>query len=268
MTPLPQRRRKEGSLLPSFPAPQTIKVPKAVSDSFVVFEIYLKVIQRNLVAFVLMMPAFPLVFLIFARSLTPDGTEISSRLVTGSIVFGLGITTVNNLSQAILNDRFTFRLKLLVASPIHPLSYAAGVVAFNSLYGLAMAAAILLFAPLFGIGIQLSLWLIPLMLFTVVSLTGIALIIATWSPPAQLGNMLANTVGIMVVMLSPIYYEIDRLPGWLQGPAHLSPYTHAGNAIDGVLSGGGVLYGEMGILAAISAATLAIGIAGMRWREA
>ncbi len=123
MTPLPQRRRKEGSLLPSFPAPQTIKVPKAVSDSFVVFEIYLKVIQRNLVAFVLMMPAFPLVFLIFARSLTPDGTEISSRLVTGSIVFGLGITTVNNLSQAILNDRFTFRLKLLVASPIHPLSY-------------------------------------------------------------------------------------------------------------------------------------------------
>ncbi len=198
MTPLPQRRRKEGSLLPSFPAPQTIKVPKAVSESFVVFEIYLKVIQRNLVAFVLMMPAFPLVFLIFARSLTPDGTEISSRLVTGSIVFGLGITTVNNLSQAILNDRFTFRLKLLVASPIHPLSYAAGVVAFNSLYGLAMAAAILLFAPLFGIGIQLSLWLIPLMLFTVVSLTGIALIIAIWSPSAQLGNMLANTVGIMV----------------------------------------------------------------------
>ena len=80
--------------------------------------------------------------------------------------------------------------------------------------------------------------------------------------------MLANTVGIMVVMLSPIYYEIDRLPGWLQGPAHLSPYTHAGNAIDGVLSGGGVLYGEMGILTAISAATIALGIVGVRWCEA
>ena len=241
---------------------------KTISDSAVVFTIYLRMIQRNVIAYVLMMPAFPLVFLLFARSLTPETSEISSRLVTGSIVFGLGITTVNNLSQTILNDRFNFRLKLLVASPIHPLAYAAGVIAFNSLYGLAMAGAILLFAPLFGISIQLSLWLIPLMLLTVVSLTGVGLIIATWAPSAQLGNMLANTVGIMVVMLSPIYYESDRLPGWLQGPAHLSPYTHAGNAIDGVLSGGGVLYGEMGILAAISAATIAIGIASMRWREA
>lgn len=43
--------------------------------------------------------------------------------------------------------------------------------------------------------------------------------------------------------------------------------THAGTAIDGVLSGAGGFYDEIGILALITAVTLTLGIVGMRWRE-
>jgi ABC-2 type transport system permease protein len=133
--------------------------------------------------------------------------------------------------------------------------------------GLVTSYVILLFAPLFGIHIELSLWLIPLSVLTALSLTGVALVIGTWAPSAQMGNLLANTVGILVVMFSPIYYPLSRLPDWLEWPARLSPYTHAGAAIDAVLSGAGGFYDEMALLAAITAATMAAGLCGMRWRD-
>jgi ABC-2 type transport system permease protein len=159
-------------------------------------------------------------------------------------------------------------MKLIVASPVHPLSYAAGVLAYSIAQALVTAAVILSFAPLFGIDITLSFWLVPLILLTALSLTGIAIVIATWSPSMEVGNMLANTVGILIVILSPVYYSIDRLPEWLRWVARLSPYTHAGEAINRVLSGAGGFEREALILVGITLAGLAIGIAGLRWREA
>ncbi len=98
-------------------------------------------------------------------------------------------------------------------------------------------------------------------------MTGVALVIGTWSPNQQMGNLLANSIGILIVMFSPIYYPISRLPDWLQWPARFSPYTHAASAIDAILSGAGGFYGELALLAAITAAAMALGVAGMRWRD-
>ena len=192
---------------------------------------------------------------------------VDTRLVTGSIVFGLGIMTVNNLAEVVLADRFTFRLKLIIVSPVRRLSYALGVIIFSALQGMVTTGLILLSAPLFGIDIELSLWLLPLALITAASMSGIGLVVGTWAPAQQTGSALAGVMGIVVVMISPVYYDIGRLPEWLQWPARLSPYTHAGNAINGVLSGAGGFYAEMGILALITAAALALGVARMRWRE-
>jgi ABC-type multidrug transport system permease subunit len=242
-------------------------VPKPVKDAALIARVYLLMMQREWYIYVLLMALFPLAILVFARYLTPEGIQPSQRLIAGSIVFGLGISTVNGMTQMITNDRFMFRQKLFVAAPVHHLSYAAGLVFFGSIQGITNAAIILLFAPLFGITVHLSLWLVPIGLLTALSLTGVALVLGTWAPSAQSGNLLANTVGILVVMLSPIYYPLSRLPEWLQIPARLSPYTYAGEALDRVLSGTGGFHGEIAVLAAITVAGMVIGIAGMRWRE-
>ena len=159
-------------------------------------------------------------------------------------------------------------MKLVVVSPVHPISYAAGILTFSVLQSLATAAVILSFAPLFGIDITLSFWLIPLLLLTAVSMTGIGVIIGTWAPSIELGGMLANTFGILIVLLSPVYYPIDRLSEWLRWLARLSPYTHAGEAINRVLSGQGGFEREVLILAGITLAGLVTGLLGLRWREA
>jgi ABC-2 type transport system permease protein len=244
-----------------------VTLPKLISDAAIIAHMNFLIMRRMLAIYLLIFTLFPLSFLFFAKNLQPEGFDVSSRLITGSIVFSLGLTIVNELAQNLVNERFNQQLKLIIASPVHRASYAAGVIAASVARGVLGSAIILLFAPLFGIDIELSLWLLPLAFLCATSLTGVALIVATWSPNAQTGNLMANTIGILVVMFSPIYYPLSRLPDWMEWPARLSPYTHAGTAIDAVLSGRGGFYDEMAILAAITAAATAVGVWGMRWRE-
>ncbi len=137
-------------------------MPKVITDAVVIARIHLLMIWRAIFIYALIFTLFPLAFLFFARNLTPEGVPIGTRLVTGSIVFSLGLTIVNELSQTLLNERFGQQLKLIVVSPVSKASYAAGVVISGVMRGLISSSVILLFAPLFGIHVELSLWLIPL----------------------------------------------------------------------------------------------------------
>lgn len=242
---------------------------KFLSDANTVFEIQLLKIRSWWPFYILTIVMFPIGTLYFAKWLVPPGAQeaVGTRLMTGSLVFALGLMTVNNLSQILLYERFNHTLKLVITSPVHPLSYGAGVIAFSLTQGMMTAAAVLAFSPVVGIDIHLDWWLIPVLILTSLSLTGVGLIIATWSPSQEVGNVLANTIGIMVTLLSPVYFPIGRLPEGLQWVARFSPYTHAGEAVDLILSGEGGFGREVSYLAAITAVGLAMGVAGLRWRE-
>lgn len=242
---------------------------KFLSDALVVFEIETLKMRAWGPVYLFSVVIAPLGFLLFAKALLPPGIsgDAATRLMTGSLVFGIGIMTVNNLAQLMLWERFQGMLKLVVTSPVHPLSYALGIVVFSATQGMLTAAVVLSFAPLVGIHVHLSVWLIPVLLVTAVSMTGMGVIIATWSPSADSGGMLANLAGIMLTMLSPVYYPIERLPEWLRWPARFSPYTHAGEAVQRILSGRGGFAQESMILLGITAVALTIGVAGLRWRE-
>ena len=240
---------------------------KVHDDAWTIATIHMLMISRQFAIYMVIFTLFPLSFLYFAKYLTPPGVPVGSRLITGSIVFSLGLTIVNELAQTLLNERFNQQLKLIIVAPVSKASYAIGVISGGLVRGLISSVTILLFAPLFGIEVHLSLWLIPMSLLCALSLTGVALVIGTWSPSQQTGNLLANSVGILIVIFSPLYYPLSRLPDWLQWPARLSPYTHAASAIDGVLSGAGHFYGETLLLLAITVVAMAAGIWGMRWRD-
>ena len=239
------------------------------SDSLVIFEIEMLKARAWWPFYAMVVVVFSVGMLYFVKWLIPAGSEnlVGTRLMTGSLVFALGMMTVNNLAQVMLNERFNNTLKLVITSPVHPLSYAAGIVSFSLVLGMLTGAAVLSFSPVVGIDIHLSWWLPPVLLLTSVSLTGIGIVIATWSPRMDVGNMMANMIGIMVTMLSPVYFPIERLPHWLRWVVRFSPYTHAGSAVDGILSGRGGYGREVVYLALITAAGLAIGVAGLRWRE-
>lgn len=239
------------------------------SDTLIIFQIETLKIRSWWWIYMMSIVMFPIGMLYFAKWLVPPGAQdaVGTRLMTGSLVFALGLMAVNNLAQVMLWDRFSYSLKLIITSPVHPLSYASGVVLFSTCQGMLTAAAVLSFSPVVGIGIHLNWWLVPVLLLTTVSLTGIGVVIATWSPSMQVGNLMANMVGIMVTMLSPVYFPIERLPHWLRWVVRFSPYTHAGEAVDGILSGRGGYGHEVGYLALITTVGLLIGVMGLRWRE-
>jgi ABC-2 type transport system permease protein len=223
--------------------------------------------SRPAAGFIFGMFLLPLPMLFFARFIIPEGIAVGPRLLVGAMVFTTGLNAVNMLANGLISDRFTYRLALIRARPIHPFAYAAAMMLTSAGQAVVNASALLIFAPIFGIDIDFSLWFFPVIMLTAVSLTGIALIIGTWSPSWELGNRIASIAGIFIVLMSPIYFPISRLPDWLQVPAHFSPYTYAANALDAILSGRSDFGSDIAILAGITAVGVAVGAAGMRWRE-
>jgi ABC-2 type transport system permease protein len=241
-------------------------VLKFVSDAWVIGRIHAYPTQRDPISWFIFVVIFPLAMLFFARGVQPEGSPLDNRLIAGAMVFSLGISTVNSLAQNLLTERFNHQLQMLIVSPVHRLSYALGALGFGALRGATGALVVVLAAPLLGFDIEATFWLLPIALLTAASMAGLSLVIGTWSPDFTSGNVMAQVVGILVVMLSPVYFSLSRLPDWLQWPARFSPYTHAADAFQGSLSGATPL-GEVAILTAITAVTFSLGIAGMRWRD-
>lgn len=242
---------------------------KFFSDAVVIFQIQALKVRAWLPAYLLTVVGFPIGTLYFAKALVPPGAAeaAGTQLITGALVFGLGMAGVNMLAQGMLNERFNSMLKLVVTSPVHPMSYVLGVVAFAVVQGLAAGAVLLSFAPVTGTDVHLSLWLLPVLVLAALSTAGMSVIIATRAPGLEAGSMLANVFGILIVLLSPIYYPMERLPEGMQWVARLSPFTHAGEAVNRILSGEGGFLPSALALMAITVVTTTVGIAGLRWQE-
>jgi ABC-2 type transport system permease protein len=240
---------------------------KAISDALMIAQLDWLRIKSTILLWSAIFLLFPVTLLFFARFLLPEEVEPTPRLIAGSMVYSLGLTTVNVLANGLTQTRFLYQLKLIQVCPVRASSYAAGRLIEPVIRSTITASLILLFAPIFGIDIQISPWLIPVVLFTSLSLAGVAFLIGTWAPTMEIGNMLSVVVGILVVLMSPIYFPLERLPDWMEPIARLSPYTYAANALDAILSGQSGFYDDLAVLSAITAAGLAIGLAGMRWRE-
>ena len=72
---------------------------KALSDAWVVFQFEALRFRVWLPMYVFSIVGAPIGLLLFAKALTPPGFDVGTRLMTGSLVFGLGIMTVNNMAQ-------------------------------------------------------------------------------------------------------------------------------------------------------------------------
>ncbi len=204
---------------------------------------------------------------ILLRLMTNPPPEVETRLLAGAIVFGVGMQSVNTTGQIMVSERFEGQMKLFRTSPISQGSYVVGVTVFAAVMAALTAVMMLGIGAAVGVDFHLSPLLTPLIILTAVALTGFAVLIATHAKTAQTGFMLCNTVGILVVFISPIFYPIERLPEVLQWLARLSPFTHAGQAFLEVLSGGSSILTQVFILLAFMVVTNALGIAKMRWRE-
>lgn len=210
---------------------------------------------------------FPGGMFFWSKTLAPDDPDAIRRLMTGTIIFGASIMTVNSLADQLVQDRFQGRLKLLITMPMSKAAYALGVISFACLQALVTMAMLLVFGFVGGVDFQLNLALIPIVLALLFTMAGLVLVLASIAPSAEVGSVINGTVGILPVMVSPVYFTMEQAPIVLRMIGYVSPMRYAADGINKSLSGSSDVWVEVAVLLVSAVVMMAIGFWRMRWRE-
>ncbi len=199
---------------------------------------------------------------------TIDVNRQTTYLLIGAVLWAyLGIL-FEFLTETVAWERWEGTIEYTFMAPLRRGAHLAGMALSAVLYG--MARAVLLFvvvALFFDLEMPQADFVAALVVMFVasVSFAGIGMMTAVLpliSPEkgAQLGFV---AQGVLLVV-SGVYYPVDILPGWMQALAAISPATYAldgarAAVLDGV--GLGDLWGELGMLVLIGAASIPLGLA-------
>ena len=179
---------------------------------------------------------FPVGMFYFARALAPDSPDAVRRAMVGTIVFGATMMTTNMLAQAVIQDRFQGRLKLIITMPVSRIAYAGGVLLFGAMMTATTIGALLLVAVVAGVDFSLTWAFLPIVVTVTLTLSGMTLFIVSYAPNAEVGGLMSNLMGVLLAFISPVYFlhgaGTDRDETlWLDLAPALRGRRHDGDAI-------------------------------------
>jgi len=190
------------------------------------------------------------------------------------VVVGLALSRV--LDACLAGAQTTARkeqtegtLEAIAVQPVSTAGLGLGWSCFPAVQALAFATANIALAVPMGMQLDHPNWgagvvvlLLSLAAFVGLGLLGASLVIAL-----QQGLGFSALLGVVLPLVSGIYYPLRVLPGWLRALARLSPLTHSVNALrDTMLHGLPIsqVLGEIGILAAFVVVLVPLGLASLR----
>ncbi len=189
--------------------------------------------------------------------------------VVGAIVLSLAFAGIGS-AQSVYFNKHWFRFQdIYVASPVSPVSYAFGLSVSTllvSLPALVIAMTILFLQSSAGLLGILAVTLVAIVTWIAMLLMGFVLGASTKN--TRRANSLPQLLGLLLGFLPPVYYPLDKVPGYLQPLAELIPTTQAAQlskyyagVLATPLSGAEILFGwayliGFAVLLAILAARL------------
>ena len=240
---------------------------KFVRDVASILEMKLLFLLRGWYWYLIRPLVFPLGVLFWLRVMVPDDPEVNLRVMAGAVVFGVSLSTANMLSQQIVQDRFLGRIKLLVTMPMSKSAYALGVLIFSAGQATPVIIILLSISSLAGVDLDLTWAVFPLVIASLLSISGIALLIGSYAPTVEIGGIMSNLFGVVLVMVSPVFFTMDQAPAALEGIGWVSPMRYAADGIAKSISGDTQIWTEFIILAGFAAAAMALGLWKLNWRE-
>ncbi len=156
------------------------------------------------------------------------GANAFLQSVVGAIVLSLAFAGIGS-AQSVYFNKHWFRFQdIYVASRVSPISYAFGLSVSTllvSLPALVIAMVILaLDSPAGVLGI-LAVTLVAIVTWIAMLLMGFVLGASTKN--TRRANSLPQLLGLLLGFLPPVYYPLDKVPGYLQPLAELVPTTQA-----------------------------------------
>ncbi|MCH7706350.1 MAG: ABC transporter permease [Chloroflexi bacterium] len=133
------------------------------------------------------------------------------------------------------------------------------------------AAAILVL--LMGLGIAIGVdfeptWaFVPVVVPMLLTMAGLTLVLSSLAPSAEVGGIINGMVGILPVMLSPVFFTMEQAPLLLRWFGWVSPFRYAADGIMKALSGRTDVWTEVAILTGFAVTMMAVGFWRLHWRE-
>ncbi|MEM1552203.1 MAG: ABC transporter permease [Candidatus Bathyarchaeia archaeon] len=206
-----------------------MKIRKMVRDALIIAA--LKAVpdlkRQPLILMVMgLISAIPLFFMLVF------GGQIGYGLV-GAIISTVGFIGIASAIQDITFDRYVKIREMIVAMPVHPISYMVGAALAPLLFaspGVAFFTALTLwlgYLPLQALG-----WIIAILLLCWAILSCIGFVVSTYMRRASIYtlNNLSTILGIGLIFIPPVYYP-EELLGGLSWIAILFPTSNAAGLI-------------------------------------
>ena len=240
---------------------------KFLRDTWSVLEMKARFLIQGWYWYMIRPLVFPLGVLFWLRVMVPDDPDVNRRMLAGAVVFGLSLSTANLLSQQILQDRFMGRMKLLVTMPMSKNSYGAGMIAFSAMQATPIGGVLLAFSFIVGVELALTWAFFPLLVAALLGTAGIALVISSYAPSVEVGGIMSNLFGVVLVIVSPVFFTMDQAPLVLQLIGWVSPMRYAADGITKAISGDSNIWIELVVLTVFALVSITLGLRKLRWRE-
>ena len=122
-------------------------------------------------------------------------------------------------------------------------------------------------AAVAGIDFQLNWTFFPMIILVLFVMGGLTFIIVSFAPSQEAGSIMANLAGVVLVVLSPVFFTMEQAPLPLEWLGWVSPMRYAADGIIKSLSGESDVWLELAVMAGFASATITIGLWKMRWRQ-
>ena len=240
---------------------------KFLTDVAIVAEIKLRMSARvwywQLFA-VLSMP-LPLFFL--TSTFVPDDSAALRRIIAGTLLFGIAFSIGLLVGNQFAYERFSGVQKLYVMMPVAKTAYVVGSLAHLSLMGVASVIVLSAFAMTRGIDVKIAWTIVPLLVLAVLVMVGLVLFMVSFAPSLDTANMSAATLGLVLAVMSPVYYTMEQAPLLIRWFGFVSPLRYAADGISASLSGSTDVLFELAVLAAFAFVAMTLGLWKLPWRE-
>ena len=106
-----------------------------------------------------------------------------------------------------------------------------------------------------------------MVVLAVLFLAGLTLFITSFASSLMVGSMLANIAGIILAMVSPVFFTMEQAPLLLRWLGYVSPLRYAADRLSSSLTGRTDVAVEIAVLAASTLGAMVLGLWRLPWRE-
>ena len=195
--------------------------------------------MRDDVAFIILIHiALTLGLVVGMGFLIPDVSDTTARyLITGTATQSFVTVGLVMLPQMIAESKERGRLEYFLTMPISREAYVLSLITVVAVTSLPAVAFCLAFGAWhYDISFALEPAFVLVMALAVLSLAGVGVAMAVYTPHLQVVNALTQLIIFYVLFFSPVLLPESQLPDALRYTAMLAPPTYAADAVRATLT--------------------------------